>query len=244
MNDVGNIDGDGYADIPPMMTGMAEKLQMAGYTTHQVGKWDAGMVVPEQIPVNKGFNSSYGYFHHGGDYRTYKTSHCPELDPPYKQLRDFWDTDGPAILPNLTEGRYVEYLYKEKMLDTIEYHDPETPLFLYYAPHLVHTPLDVPQPYIDQFSFIDNKERRVYAAMVKYLDDVIGTVEKSLKDHDLLNDTLMVMASDNGGETVNAMSDIFVLIFSCFQVLFIQAVAVITILCEVARGVTSKEVFV
>ena len=34
----------GFAAIPRNMTGMATKLKSAGYSTHQVGKWDAGMV--------------------------------------------------------------------------------------------------------------------------------------------------------------------------------------------------------
>jgi arylsulfatase I/J len=198
MNDVSNADGDGYAGIPPMMTSIARKLQMAEYATHQVGKWDAGMVVPEQIPVNKGFNSNYGYFHHGGDYLTYKTRYCPNLEPP-TQLRDFWDTSAPVNLTNLTAETYVEYLYQDRMLETIEDHDSDKPLFLYYAPHLVHTPLEVPKSYYDQFSFIDNEDRRIYAAMVKMLGDIIGEVKSSLRLHGLWNDTLMVMASDNGG---------------------------------------------
>ena len=190
---------DGYAGIPPPMTGMAEKLKTAGYATHQIGKWDAGMVVPQQIPAGKGFDSSYGFFHHGGDYRTYKTSHCPDMNITGGQLRDFWDTDGPADV-DVDKEIYVERLYTAKMLDIIRNHDAQTPLFLYYAPHLVHTPLDVPLKYRAKFHFIDNEHRRIYAGMVNYLDDIIGTVTDALKDHNLWDDTLMIMMSDNGGK--------------------------------------------
>ena len=40
----------GYQGIPRNMTVIAEKLKEAGYATHQVGKWDAGMATPMHIP--------------------------------------------------------------------------------------------------------------------------------------------------------------------------------------------------
>ena len=58
----------GYAGIPKDVTGMAEKLNTAGYDTHQVGKWDAGMATPTHTPKGRGFDSSFGYFHHANDY--------------------------------------------------------------------------------------------------------------------------------------------------------------------------------
>lgn len=33
---------DPFAGIPRNMTGFAAKMKLAGYKTHQVGKWDAG----------------------------------------------------------------------------------------------------------------------------------------------------------------------------------------------------------
>ena len=53
----------GFAGIPRDMTGLASKMKEAGYATHQVGKWDAGMATPDHIPMGRGFDSSFGYFH-------------------------------------------------------------------------------------------------------------------------------------------------------------------------------------
>ena len=36
-----------HAGIPRNMPGVAEKLRGAGYKTHMVGKWDAGMATPD-----------------------------------------------------------------------------------------------------------------------------------------------------------------------------------------------------
>ena len=37
----------------------------AGYATHHVGKWDAGMATPTHTPHGRGYDSSLNYFGHG-----------------------------------------------------------------------------------------------------------------------------------------------------------------------------------
>ena len=49
---------------PGNMTVIAEKMEEAGYQTHQVGKRDAGMATPTHIPTERGFDSLLCYFHH------------------------------------------------------------------------------------------------------------------------------------------------------------------------------------
>jgi arylsulfatase I/J len=44
------------------MTSIAEKLRGAGYSTHAVGKWDAGMATFNHTPAGRGFHSWLGYF--------------------------------------------------------------------------------------------------------------------------------------------------------------------------------------
>ena len=60
----------GFAGIPRNMTGIATKLRAAGYKTHFVGKWDAGMATPDHTPAGRGYDTSFGYFHHDNDYWT------------------------------------------------------------------------------------------------------------------------------------------------------------------------------
>ena len=66
----------GFAGIPRNMTGLATKMKLAGYATHQVGKWDAGMATPDHIPAGRGFDSSFGFFHHANDFYTEVTGSC------------------------------------------------------------------------------------------------------------------------------------------------------------------------
>ena len=117
------------------------------------------------------------------------------------------------------------------MLETIDRHaatnkklqpEEQQPLFLFYAPHVAHCPLQVPQSYLDQFDYIEDDEgmcegktydvtgpnqtapppiscRKQYHAMVKLLDDILGSLVDRLKEHGMWDNTLMVVTSDNGG---------------------------------------------
>ena len=46
-----------YPGIPRSMSSLAEKLVIAGYTNHYVGKWDVGVGSPRQTPLQRGFES-------------------------------------------------------------------------------------------------------------------------------------------------------------------------------------------
>ena len=54
----------GFAGVPREMTGLGTVLKSAGFATHFVGKWDAGMATPDHTPAGRGYNSSLLYFHH------------------------------------------------------------------------------------------------------------------------------------------------------------------------------------
>ena len=73
------------------------------------------------------------------------------------------------LLPTSGDCRYEDALFEERVLSIIDAHDlskPENPLFLFYSPHIVHEPLQVPQRWIDKFAFIEDDNRRRYHAMV------------------------------------------------------------------------------
>ena len=95
---------------------------------------------------------------------------------------------------------YEEALFKSHLLKVVNDHDSAAmPLFLYYAPHIVHNPLQVPDAYANQFSFIDDHDRQYYHAMAKYLDDVMRDLVTTLKSKNMWENTLLVVSSDNGG---------------------------------------------
>ena len=184
----------GYSGIPPKMTGIAEKLKTAGYEAHMVGKWHAGSVTLDQIPTGKGFDTYFGYLQGMNDYYREWFKACNKTP-----VVDLWDNNQPAWGLNGTD--YEEAMFTERVLQVVKHHDPTKPLFLYYAPHIVHSPLEVPENYAKMFSFIDDHDRQYYHAMTKYLDDFVGELVSALKDKGLWDNlhVLFVISSDNGG---------------------------------------------
>ena len=189
----------GFQGIPRNMTVIAEKLKKAGYATHQVGKWDAGMATPTHTPLGRGFDSSLCYFHHTNDYYNETTvENCQK-----HEIVDLWATTQPAFGLNKTgPDGYEEGLFREHLLKIVMNHDPSQPLFLYYASHAIHTPYEVPESYLNKFSFIDYYYRQIYHAMVTYVDDNVGALVDALKQKGMWDNVLFVASSDNGGPIV------------------------------------------
>ena len=182
----------GFQGVPRNMTMISAKMKEAGYATHQVGKWHVGFATPDHTPKGRGFDTSFGYFNAANDYFNETIFRCNKIP-----IVDLWDTDKPASDKNGTG--YEELLFKDRLLEIISNHDPSQPLFLYYAPHIVHMPYQVPEKYLKKFNFIDNELRQVYHAMVNYLDDVVGELVQALKTKQLWGNLLFIVSSDNGG---------------------------------------------
>ena len=72
------------------------------------------------------------------------------------------------------------------------------PLFLYYAAHIAHGPLEITDKYLDMYS-LNDITRQKYHAIIKYLDDVLGSLVQALKDRGMWDSLLFVVSADNGG---------------------------------------------
>ena len=185
----------GFDGIPRNMTVISAKMKEAGYATHQVGKWHVGFATPDHTPRGRQFDTSFGYLNAANDYFNETIFQC-NMTP----IVDLWDTDKPASDKNGTD--YEESLFNDRLLEIVTNHDPQEPLFLFYAPHIVHKPYEVPEEYLKKFDYIDNELRQVYHAMVNYLDDVVGELVQALKAKGLWDTTLFVVSSDNGGPII------------------------------------------
>ena len=212
-----NYDGPEHNPLDPVggwmgmarnFTGIASKLQAAGFRTHHVGKYDVGQGTPDHTPRGRGYNSSLIYFMHENDYwadTSYYTCngtnitdlwmHNATYEGGARALNSSWACSQAAQ----AGCRYVDDVFLEEVLAIIAAHDPATPLFLSWMPHGVHTPLEVPAAFLARFAFIPDPRRRLYAAMLAHVDSMVGRVAGALKARGLWDDLLWLTAADNGG---------------------------------------------
>ncbi|RUS90319.1 hypothetical protein EGW08_001917, partial [Elysia chlorotica] len=183
--------------LPLHETVLPQYLNQLGYHSHIVGKWHLGMFKWEYTPLYRGFKSHMGYYQGCGDYYT----HTYEGSPTQWGLDFRMDKD---VLWNCT-GQYSTSLFRDRAVRIIEDHNVSQPLFLYLPFQAVHSGngdevhLQAPNSYIDKFSYIENKDRRTYAAMVSALDDAVGDVYDTLNRRGMLANSIIVFTTDNGG---------------------------------------------
>ena len=195
----------GYAGIPLNMTALPAKLRSAGYNTVASGKMHLDLATPVHTPLGRGYQHSLVYLDGANDYYTSETGDwcgAPTVD--------LWQDAGPALGLNNSLNCsqswqppscvYEDALFTDFALARIAEHDPATPLFLYFAPHSVHLPLEVPDAQLAKFDFItDSTPRRHYSAMVNNVDAYIGRIVAALKAKGMWENTLLAVSADNGG---------------------------------------------
>lgn len=109
-----------------------------------------------------------------------------------------------------TKGQYATDLFTDKAVDLIQKHNSNTPLFLllsHLAPHTgnSYATLQAPADDIARFGYIQDKDRRTYAAMVSKLDASVGQVIETLATKNMLHNSVILFYSDNGGPTLSEM---------------------------------------
>jgi len=163
---------------------LARALSEAGYETAITGKWHLGSR-PEWGPLRFGFDRSYGSLAGGVNPWNHLYKHGP-----YSRT---WHRDDVLI----DEEGHVTDLITEEAIRFIEA-QRDGPFFLYVPFTAVHTPFDEPPPWLDAASHI-HQDRRQYAACTQHLDNSIGRIVDALRQKTLLEQTLIVFFSDNGG---------------------------------------------
>ena len=183
------------------MTFMPAKLKQAGYATSMIGKSHLGARSIAHLPVNRGFDQHFGFLGGGEDHFTQVSGE----DPVVGDLVDLWRDHGPAFGEN---GTFSGYLYSREAERVIHAHaaahgadGSSTPLFMYLAWHLVHSPLEVPTLYFDP-RCADNHQRQLYHGMTTALDEGVGNVTQALRDTGMFENALIIFYADNGGPLV------------------------------------------
>ena len=159
---------------------LPEALKKIGYTTAHFGKWH----ITKDDPTNHGFDFNFGGFKGGsptkGGYHS--PYNYPNVECEYK-------------------GEYLTDRLAKEVVNFIDSHK-DKPFFVNFATYTVHTPI---QPKASLQKKYEQKTRATthnnpnYAAMVQSLDEAVGNIIDALKKHQLLENTLIVFTSDNGG---------------------------------------------
>ena len=167
-------------------------MKELGYDTHALGKWHLGFHQRPFLPTKRGFDTHFGFWTGHEDYYT-------RMNHGY----DFRDNENP-VPPDKYRGQYSTDIYKNKSIDIIlrRKGNPK-PLFLYLAHQSVHGPLQVPKYYSNRFSHIHDYRRRIFAGMVSAVDDSVGELVSALQRADILNNTIIIFSTDNGGAVTN-----------------------------------------
>jgi arylsulfatase A-like enzyme len=163
---------------------LPEYLLDAGYTTAMFGKWHLGHHTPEYFPNQRGFEYFYGYVTGGIGY--WDHNHGGGHD---------WQRNGKT----LREEGYSTRLLATDAVRVISSHDATQPLFAYLALGAPHLPNEAPEQTIGKYSHLPNEKRRIHAAMIDEMDRAIGSVIAALEQKSMLDNTIVIFASDNGG---------------------------------------------
>jgi arylsulfatase A-like enzyme len=187
---------------------LPEYLSEAGYSTYHIGKWHLGHYSKAHLPTARGFDQSIGYY---GGYQ-HPTSHMYE-----------WPgcSNTTGCVPDMhvnekgfpeVSGQFNSYVFRDEAVKLIEEHasTSDSPMFMYFALPLMHMPVhpdeDVLVQYKDTLSRIEDKWRRKNAAMGIMLDNIFSDVTNALKNAGMMDNTVIVFASDNGAMATGSES--------------------------------------
>ncbi|KAB8334874.1 sulfatase-like hydrolase/transferase [Scytonema tolypothrichoides VB-61278] len=182
--------GDETVGLPPQHPTIASLLKANGYETALVGKWHCGSL-PDYSPLKSGFDEFFGNYRGEIDYFTHKDA---------SGILDFYE--GESLVE---KSGYATDLYTERAVEFIK--RPRNSSFYlslhYNAPH---SPWEGPEDeqlsrtFYNSNDFIDEGSPQTYAAMIKSLDDGVGRVLQALSESGQADNTIVIFASDNGGE--------------------------------------------
>ncbi|MEZ6136364.1 MAG: sulfatase-like hydrolase/transferase [Pirellulaceae bacterium] len=190
-------------------------LKSAGYQSGIYGKWDLG-ALKRYLPTSRGFDDFYGFVNTGIDYYSHERYGVPCM----VRNQDPTEAD---------RGTYCTYLFQREAVRFLNEHAGEQPFFLYVpfnAPHnsssldpqirssvqapdkykQMYPPVPVETEVTDKYRYgvpatvtTSAARRRDYRAAVTCMDAAIHEMLSVLERRQLLDNTIVIFFSDNGG---------------------------------------------
>ena len=215
--------------LPEKVEHIAEIMKANGYATARFGKNDYGrgyhVQKTREYPLNHGYDEFLGFSAHGHDYFLLsKDIEARTPDP-----KGHSAVVGPLMhnkgVKEFKEG-YLTEIFTDATIDFLKRHQ-DAPFFVTLSynsvHHLIH---QVPKRYLDKHGvkdipnydpktmgkyadwfeqyitlgkIADDEMRKYYLANLHCLDDNIGRVIDALENSSLIDNTIVIFFSDNGG---------------------------------------------
>ena len=181
--------------LPPSHPSLPSMLKDSGYRTALIGKWHLGFA-PHFGPLKSGYEEFFGLMAGGADYFT----HCNSTGKHDLYLGDK-EHEEEGYMTDLISRRAIDFIDR-----AARGAKSGVPFFLslhHTAPHWPwetrddsHTPTQIS----NNLFHLDGGNVDTYRRMIHHMDEGIGQLVASLDGHGLLDNTLIVFTSDNGGE--------------------------------------------
>jgi arylsulfatase A-like enzyme len=196
------------AELPLSEITMAQEMKSAGYRTYAVGKWHLGQSTSNHFPTQRGFDYFYGFVNGRSSY----------YEKTYGSWKDLFEGDTIVTDETALDTSYHSaYLFESKVEEAIASHATnyaDTPMFMYYAMQLVHDPWTAPAEYLsrctsdvedalvsDDATADSTYQLQNYCAMMVMMDEAIGNLTCALTNNGMGDNTILIIAGDNGGES-------------------------------------------
>lgn len=166
---------DNNVRLPAEEITIADMLSAAGYDTAMVGKWHMGDFSPS-LPNDMGFDTFFGALH-SNDMEPFALYRDKEVE-----------FEHPA------DQTQMDRLYTREAVDVINRGAQENaaPFFLYFAHNFPHVPLHVDHGHEGRSA------AGLYGDVIEVLDDGVGSIVTALEETGQLENTVIVISSDNG----------------------------------------------
>jgi arylsulfatase A-like enzyme len=217
---------------------LAEILRENGYVTARIGKSDYGENYhnpdAREFPTNHGFDYFLGFSAHAHEYFLLDEASELATPDPYgasESLGRLWRNTTKVGF----KDSYTTRLFTDEAIQFIQKNKDST-FFLDLAYNAVHELIhEVPDEYLRKWDapkipvydpasgkryaeyyweytqvgkITDEGKRKLYLANLNCLDDNIGRLLDVLEELDLLDNTLLMMISDNGGEALTGANNL------------------------------------
>lgn len=184
----------GLGGLPAAVPQLGHLLQAAGYATGHHGKWHVGLSRPIYGHEALGF-TDYSYFR------------MPEgrTATNWSGLFEFVADEGVKQV----DVDYIDSYFADQVIAFIQQNAAKQQRFyVNYWPFSPHTPWSIPRNFDNSKTQFDlTTDRGKVLAMLYTVDREIGRIVDCLEQLDILDDTLVMVTSDNGGQQQVQNSD-------------------------------------